>query len=131
MVTESELRRLCLGLPGTHEQSSYNGTPSFRTKARVFARLLDDGERVALWVSDEDEKLARVAAEPAIFSTTPHYDGYPMVLVSLGAVDVELLRGLVNESFRLRAPTKLLADVPPAQGPGPAPDRCRDGPPTS
>jgi len=114
VATESELRRLCLGLPGAYEQSSYNGTPSFRTKARAFARILEDGERVGLWVSDEDEKLALVAAEPAIYSTTPHYDGYPMVLVMLGAVDIALLRGLVTDSFRLRAPEKLLAELPPA-----------------
>ena len=104
MATESELRRVCLGLPGAYEQSSYNGTPSFRTKARVFARLLEDGERVALWVSDEDEKLALVAAEPAIYSTTAHYDGYPIVLMMLAAVDAALLRGGVTDSFRLRAP---------------------------
>jgi len=69
---------------------------------------------VAVWVSDEDEKLALVSAEPAIYSTTPHYDGYPVVLVTLGAVDAALLRGLVTDSFRLRAPAKLLAELPPA-----------------
>ena len=39
MATESELRRVCLVLPGAYEQSSYNGTPSFRTRARAFARI--------------------------------------------------------------------------------------------
>jgi len=34
--------------------------------------------------------------------------------VMLGAVDVALLRGLVTDSFRLRAPEKLLAELPPA-----------------
>lgn len=113
MATESDLRRLCTGLPGAYEQSSYNGTPSFRTKARVFARILEDGERVALWVSDADEKLALVAADPPVYSTISHYDGYPIVLVSLGAVDLDLLRGLVTTSFRLRAPARLVGEMPP------------------
>lgn len=114
MATESELRRVCLSMPGAYEQSSYNGTPSFRTKARAFARILEDGERVGVWVSDEDEKLTLVATEPAIYSTTAHYDGYPMVLVTLAAVDASLLRSLITDSFRLRAPATSFRDLPPA-----------------
>jgi hypothetical protein len=114
MATESELRRICLGLPGAYEQASYNGTPSFRTRPRAFARILEDGERVALWVSDEDEKLSLVEAEPGVFSTTPHYDGYPIVLVSLGAIDADGLRALVTDSWRLRVSPKLLQELPPA-----------------
>ena len=113
MATESELRRICLGLPGAYEQASYNGTPSFRTRPRAFARVLEDGERVALWVSDEDEKLALVTVEPGVFSTTPHYDGHPIVLVHLGALDLDTLRALVTDSWRLRAPQKLLRELPP------------------
>ncbi len=113
MATEADLRRICLGLPGAYERPSYNGTPSFRTKARAFARVLEDGERVGLWVSEEDEKLALIEAEPTVFSTTPHYDGYPMVLLMLAAVDVRSLRERVTDSYRLRAPARLLAELPP------------------
>ena len=113
MATVADLRGISLSLPGAYEQASYNGTPSFRTKPRAFARALEDGERVALWVSDEDEKLALVEADPDVFSTTPHYDGYPIVLVALGAIDKDALRALVTDSWRLRVSPKLLLELPP------------------
>ncbi len=113
MATVAELRSIGLSLPGAYEQASYNATPSFRTRPRAFARLLEEGDRVALWVSDEDEKLALVEADPAVFSTTPHYDGYPIVLVSLGAIDADALRALVTDSWRLRASPKLLLELEP------------------
>jgi hypothetical protein len=42
------------------------------------------------------------------FHTTPHYDGYPTVLVNLEAVDVRELRELIVESWRCKAPKRVL-----------------------
>ena len=46
-----------------------------------------------MWVDSEEDKHALIASEPKKFSTTPHYDGYPMVLVDLKAVKVDGGRG--------------------------------------
>ena len=69
----------------------------------MFARIHEDGSSVVLWVSYEGEKEALIASDAEVFVTTPHYDGYPIILVRLDAVDVDELRELVTESWRLRA----------------------------
>jgi hypothetical protein len=106
MVTEDDVRRLALSLPATTEKPSY-GMPGFRVKDKLFARIREEGDVLVVWVADEGEKRGLVASEPEKFFTTPHYDGHPTVLVRFGAVDVEELRELVTESWRLRAPKKL------------------------
>ena len=48
-------------------------------------------------------------AEPEKFFITPHYDGYPAILVRLSRVDLDEMTELVIESWRICAPTRLLA----------------------
>ena len=108
MATDDDVRAIALSLPETEERPSY-GTPGFRVKDRLFARLREPGVLV-LWVADEGEKDFLLRAEPDKFFTIPHYDGYPHVLVRLGAVDREELRELLTDAWRVRAP-KRLADA--------------------
>ncbi len=108
MATEEDVRRIALSLPSTSEKPSY-GTPGFRVKDKLFARIRDGGE-LGVYCESEDEKFAMVAAEPAKFFTTSHFDGYAMVLVNLDAVDPEELTELLTEAWLLRAPVKLRAE---------------------
>ena len=108
MATDDDVRAIALSLPETEERPSY-GTPGFRVKDRLFARLREPGVLV-LRVADEGEKDFLLRAEPDKFFTTAHYDGYPSVLVRLGAVDREELRELLTDAWRVRAP-KRLADA--------------------
>ena len=107
MVTEADVRRAALSLPHTTEKPSY-GTPGFRVKNRLFARVREEDNVLVLWCADEAEKDALIASEPAKFFTIPHYDGYPMVLVRFDAIDVDELTELLTESWRLRAPAKVV-----------------------
>jgi hypothetical protein len=102
VASEADVRELALSLPATTEKPSY-GTPGFRVRDRLFARIREEGVLV-LWRESEEEKEALVEAEPEKFFTTPHYDGYPNILIRLGAVDREELAELLEESWRLRAP---------------------------
>src|SRR5262249_31280071 len=104
MVTGGQIRRIALSLPGAYEQVSYEGRPSWRTKPRMFAWIRPDPEALVVWVDSLDAKDALIASEPATFFTTPHYDGYPIVLVRLGAIDQRRARELILESLRIRAP---------------------------
>ena len=108
-VTEADVRAAALALPATTEKPSY-GTPGFRVKDKLFARIREEGDVLALWCSDVDEKAALIASEPDKFFTTPHYDGYAMVLVRFAAIDRDELGELLTESWRLRAPKRLLAE---------------------
>ena len=111
VVTHDDVRRIALSLPETFEQASYGGRPSWRTKQRMFTWLPDmEPEVLVVWVDSEEEKQALIAAEPRKFSTTPHYDGHPIVLVDLQAVDDREATELITESWRLRAPKKLVKE---------------------
>jgi hypothetical protein len=108
MVTEAQIRRIAMSLPGAYEQASYDGRPSWRTKPRMFTWIRHEPEALVVWVESLDEKELMIAAEPRVYFTTPHYDGYPIVLVRLEAIDVKRAKELVTESWRLRAPKSLL-----------------------
>lgn len=52
--------------------------------------------------------LALIADDPAVYFTTPHFDGYPAVLVQLGEIGVPELTGLVTEAWLAQAPKTLV-----------------------
>jgi len=110
MVTEDDVRRLALSLPATTEKPSY-GTPGFRVRDKLFARIRDEGDLLVVWVADLAEKEALLAAEPATFTTTPHYDGHPTVLVRMDVVGVDELAELLADAWRVRAPERLRAEL--------------------
>lgn len=74
----------------------------------MFAWIREDPEAQVVWVSSEEEKAAMIASDPSRFFTTAHYDGVPILLVRLEAVDVTQASELVTESWRLRAPRPLV-----------------------
>jgi len=110
MVTEDDVRRVALSLPRTTEKPSY-GQPGFRVADRLFARIREEGDVLVVWVSGEGEKQGLIAADPAKFFTTPHYDGHPTVLVRFAAVDVDELTELLTDSWRHRAPKRVLSEL--------------------
>jgi predicted alpha/beta hydrolase family esterase len=104
MVTDAQIRRIALTLPGAYEHPSHGGRPSWRTEKRMFAWLRDDPEALVVWVSSLDEKEALLEHEPKVFFTTPHYDGHPMLLVRKASIDARRAERLIAESWKLRAP---------------------------
>ena len=108
MVTEDDVRRLALELPETAERPSY-GTPGFRVKDRLFARLHQDGSSLVLWCAGEEDKESFILSEPEAFFTTPHYDGHPLVLVRLDAIDAVRLGELLTGAWEVRAPARVRA----------------------
>jgi hypothetical protein len=123
MVTEDDVRRLSLSLPGVAEKPSY-GTPGFRVRDRLFARMRPEGDAVVLWCDNVDEKAALIASDPTKFFSTPHYDGHPTVLVRLSELEEDELWEVISDSWRARAPQKLreqLEDSPPPPLPPPPP----------
>jgi len=110
MTTHDDVRRIALALPETHERASYGGRPSFRTAKHMFTWIREAPEALVIWVPSEDDKEAMIASEPAKFFTTDHYDGNPIVLVHLDAIDVDEANELITDSWRLRAPNRLVAE---------------------
>jgi hypothetical protein len=115
-----DVRRIALALPETSEASS-RGLASWRVRDKAFVwerplrasdlkALGDDapegpilGARVEHLVAKE----ALLADNPAVFFTTPHFDGYPAVLVQLDKISVADLEEAIVEAWLARAPKRL------------------------
>jgi len=50
----------------------------------------------------------------------PGYDGSPLVMLRLAAVDIERLSELVTDAWRMRAPASLLDDIADLDDPMPS-----------
>ncbi|MEY9963797.1 hypothetical protein ABIA33_001831 [Streptacidiphilus sp. MAP12-16] len=120
VATWNDVRRIALALPGTSERSS-RGTAEWRVKDKGFVwerplRRADlealgdkapNGPILGARVADVGVKLALLAEDPNVFFTTPHFDGYPAVLVLLERIDVAELDELIVEAWLARAPKRL------------------------
>jgi hypothetical protein len=95
--------------PGVEVGTSF-GTPALRVRGKGICRLRTDPDALVLRVSDLGEREALLQGEPGTFFSTPHYDGYPYVLVRLESVDPVELAELLEEAWRVRAPKRLIAE---------------------
>jgi hypothetical protein len=67
-----------------------------------------DGDVIGARVADEGVKFALIADDPMVYFTTPHFDGYPMVLVRLAEIGVPELTELVSDAWLAQAPKTLV-----------------------
>jgi hypothetical protein len=118
-----DVRRLALALPETSERES-RGNSQWRVKDKLFVwerplrkpdlEALGDGAPespvLGAMVSDLGEKEALLTGSPAIFFTTPHFNGYAAVLVHLDRIPVEHLREVIAEAWYARAPARLVEE---------------------
>lgn len=66
-----------------------------------------DGPILAVRVADVGVKEALVGDDPDVYFTTPHFNGYPAVLVRLDRIGVDELEELIVEAWLDRAPKRL------------------------
>jgi hypothetical protein len=114
-----DVRRLALALPHVAEIDS-DGF-DFRVGGKGFVwsypeRSPGQPRRIrsdiaVLYVGDEAEKQALLLGEPERFFTAPGYDGWPLVMLRLAAVDHARLAELITDAWRMRAPQDLAADL--------------------
>ncbi len=124
MATWDDVRRLALELPETVERSSGDGLVQWRVKDKLFAwerplRRADfealgdaapDGPILGARVPDLGAKEALLADDAEVYFTTPHFNGYPAVLVRLERITVPDLEELLVEAWLARAPKRLAAE---------------------
>ena len=122
MATWDDVQRIALALPETGERES-RGLRGWNVKDKgfVWERPLRRGDLEALGddapegpilgarVEHLGAKEALLADASGVFFTTPHFDGYPAILVRLGAISVEDLTEVVVEAWLARAPKRLAA----------------------
>ena len=108
MPTWEEVVEIGLRLPGVEASTSY-GRPALKVRGKLMCRLRTDPDALVIRVADLGEREALLQGQPGAFFSTPHYDGYPYVLVRLEAVDPAELGELVEEAWRVGAPKRLVA----------------------
>jgi hypothetical protein len=115
----ADLDSLALAMPQATKELSDDGRPSYRVHGKLFilhrSRRPDavdpeTGERLddvlMFRVDDLDVKELMLADDRGLFFTTPHFNGYPAVLLRIGELerlDREELEELVAEAWLTRA----------------------------
>jgi hypothetical protein len=121
MATWDDVRRLALALPETGERES-RGNCQWRVKDKLFVwerplRASDlkalgeaapEGPILGARVEHTGAKEALVADPSGVYFTTPHFDGYPAILVVLDRIAAPDLEELVVEAWLARAPKRLV-----------------------
>jgi hypothetical protein len=117
MASWNDVARIVAGLPETTEATPRN----WRVRKKLIAwerplRKADyealgadapDGDILGARVSDEGVKFALIADDPAVYFTTPHFDGYPAILVRLAEISVPELTELITDAWLAQAPRTL------------------------
>jgi hypothetical protein len=115
-----DVRRIALGLPDTSERLS-RGLASWRVRDMGFVwerplrpadvQALGDaastGPILGARVEHLDMKEALLAANPDVYFTTPHFNGYAAVLVRLERIGLDELEDVIVEAWFARAPARL------------------------
>jgi len=108
MPTWEEVVEIGTRLPGVEVGTSFR-TPALRVRGKGMCRLRSNPDALVLRVSDLGEREALLQGQPDVFFSTPHYDGYPYVLVRLEAVDPVELAELLEDAWRVFAAKRVVA----------------------
>lgn len=98
-LTFEDVTRISSELPGVSVGTSY-GTPALHVGKRFMARMWEDGEVLVLKPVEDIEQRFLMETQPDVFFKTPHYEGYPAILIHLAAVDEETLCDLLQQCWR-------------------------------
>ncbi|MBD9371411.1 MmcQ/YjbR family DNA-binding protein [Rhizobium sp. ARZ01] len=100
----SRLERLARDLPGVETGTSY-GAMALKVAGKLIACAKTNDVIVLSMPLDEKEHFIEMA--PDVYFETPHYHGWPAVLVHADAISDAELRQRIAEAWLRRAPAKL------------------------
>jgi hypothetical protein len=123
MATWDQVRRYALALPGVTEKTSH-GHAAWIVDKRFFAwerplrksdlaalgEVAPKGAILGLRTADLEMKEAIIRSDPRVFFTTPHFDGYPAVLLQLDKIRARDLERIIIEAWIARAPERLVRE---------------------
>ena len=123
MASWSDVRKIALGFPGASEGVAFGSAAwTVNKKFFVWERPLRKSDLAALGAkapkgpilgvrtADLEMKDVLLASDPKVFFTTPHFDGYPAVLVRLDKIGIRRLRDVVEEAWLARANKRAVAE---------------------
>jgi hypothetical protein len=120
VATFDDVRRIALALPETTEAISRDlrhwrvkdkgfvwERPLRRSDLEALGDSAPDGPILGVRVEHLVAKEALLADDPDVYFTTPHFDGYPAVLVRLDRISLDELQEAIVEAWLVRAPQRL------------------------
>lgn len=130
VATWEDVRRIALSLPETSERPTH-GNASWRVRDKLFVweRPLRRADLAALGaeaptgpilgarVEHVLAKEALLADDPNVFFTTPHFEGYPAILVRLERIAPRELEEVIVEAWLVQAPKRLAREYAAALRP--------------
>lgn len=120
MATWEDVRERALALPETEETTRW-GTAAWQVRSKTFVwerplrksdhKALGDaapqGEILGAQVEHLVAKEALLADPSGVYFTTPHFDGYAMILVELDSIALPDLDELIVEAWLCKAPKRV------------------------
>jgi hypothetical protein len=124
MASFQDVSSLALALPHASERIRNNGLrfwevdgkgfvwerPLRKSDLAALGKTAPDGPILGVRVEHLVAKEALLADDPSVFFTTPHFDGFPAVLVRLERIALDELEELVVEAWLARAPKRLVRE---------------------
>ena len=111
MITADDVRRVAMALPRT-EEKIVRDRVTFRVGRIVYIGISPDETSMG-FAFPKEERAALIAAEPEKFDMPrPSDERYNWVRVWLGAIDETEMRELVEDAWRMVAPTPAFAPRP-------------------
>jgi hypothetical protein len=107
------LRAICLAYPEAVEHTGGVGTPSFTVREKIFAMRHPQDGRSSMWCkAPAGIQGALVDTDPGRFFVPPYVGHRGWVGLWLDVeVDWAEVEGLVDESYRMTAPKRLVAQL--------------------
>lgn len=124
MATWSDVNRIALALPETNEDRSSSGNRWWAVKGKGFVwerplrksdlNALGDkaptGSILGVHTADLEMKEVLLKSNPRACFTTPHFNGYPAILVCLDKINAKDLKDLIIEAWLARAPKRAVKE---------------------
>ena len=120
MASWDDVERIAMGMPEATERVSRAlrqwcvkdklfvwERPLRKSDHKALGDAAPDGPILGARVEHEGAKQALLAGDEGVFFTTPHFDGYPIILVQLEPIGVEDLDEVIVEAWLARAPQRL------------------------
>ncbi len=123
MASWSDVRRYALALPGASEETTAQGRRAWIVNDKFFTwerplrksdlDALGDtapkGPILGVRTADLEMKDVLLASNPRVYFTTPHFDGYPAVLIRLDKIAAKELKEVITEAWLARAGKRAVA----------------------
>ena len=121
MATWDDVRHIALALPHATERTSHGQAawcvndkgfvwerPLRQSDLKALGAAAPDGPILGARVEDVGVKELLLANDPDIYFTTPHFDGFPAILVRLERIGLDELQDLIVDAWLTRAPKTLV-----------------------